>query len=83
MGRLRAALFSALPQNLWVHGKMLGAPLQTPGFSEAWLRCSMGAERDPAIQEEGRGRRHQHVISLVILCRAASPQSPTPFRQAV
>ena len=31
--------FWALQQNLWVDA---GALPQTPGFSEAWLRCSQG-----------------------------------------
>jgi len=64
---------------------LTGAPPQTPGFSQAFLRRSMTLPNETAPAPTGRTgasqERHRRAIGLVIPCRVASPQSPTPFHQ--
>ena len=54
------------------------------GFSEAWLRCPMASRKDPRWLSPRGGLMHLwRTVDLVIPCRVASPQSPTPFHQAM
>ncbi len=64
-------------------GQKRGALPQTPGFSEAWLRCSID-KKGPLTTLTIRGPVHyRRTVSLVIPCQVASPQSLTPFHQTL
>src|SRR5574341_638174 len=62
-----------------------GALPQAPGFSKAWLRCPMGPEKEqPPATRVARGpMHHRRTVGLAIPCHVASPQSLTPFYQAI
>jgi hypothetical protein len=86
----------ALLQSVWV--KIVDDGLETPrlqGFSGfvsvqefGWILGGMtpvsdGIEERPLMALIIRGLMHpRRTVDLVIPCRVASPQSPTPFHQA-
>jgi hypothetical protein len=76
----------ALPQNLWVPERRLlgGQPPNPRDFLRhgSGVRLA-GKEGGPAIRVGGGAEeRRRRTVGLAIPRRVASPQSPTPFRQA-
>jgi hypothetical protein len=58
-----------------------GALPQAPGFSEAWLRCSICKRKAPDYLIVRGLVLDRRTVGLAIPCQVASPQSLTPFHQ--
>ena len=76
----RVAEFSALEEAREM--RMLSPELAGRFWVTQLSRPAVGRERPPVALTSRGLMHHRRTVGLVIPCRVASPQSPTPFHQA-